>query len=182
MRTTPLLSANSLVILNIERYLAIVHPFFQHSTVTKRKMIWSFGILGCISLICAAIIFVSHSIGALIYSVFAFIICSTTLFQYISIFFTARKSLIRRIGNVNNKEISRNLSIFLRDLKMARTYFYIVFLCFLCYLPIAIINGKSQHFMANEDTRNAFLHWSLSVTPLVLIKATFNCLIFFLAE
>ena len=33
--TTPLLSANSLLIMNIERYLAIVHPFFHHSTVTK---------------------------------------------------------------------------------------------------------------------------------------------------
>ena len=182
MRSIPLLSANSLLIMNIERYLAIVHPFFHHSTVTKGKMIWSFGILGCIFLICAAIMFVWHSIGKLIYCVVAFIICSTTLFQYVSIFVIARKAYIRirRITDVNYKEMScSSLRLFLRDLKMVRTYFYIVFLCFLCYLPIAIINGISQHFLANEETRNAFLHWSLSGTPLILMNATFNCLIFF---
>ena len=179
MRSIPLLSANSLIIMNIERYLAIIHPLFHHTTVTRRKMIWSFGILVCIFLICAAINFTWHSIGALIYSVLAFIICSTTLFQYISIFFIARKALIRRIAGVNNKEISSNLNLFLRDLKLARTYFCIVFLCFLSYLPISIISGTSQHFLANEETRNALLHWSLSVTPLILMNATFNCLIFF---
>ena len=47
-RTTPLLSATSLIIMNIDRYLAIVNPFFHRTTVTKRKMIWSFCILGCI--------------------------------------------------------------------------------------------------------------------------------------
>ena len=47
-KTTPLLSATSLIIMNIERYLAIVYPFFHRTTVTKRKMIWSFCILGCI--------------------------------------------------------------------------------------------------------------------------------------
>ena len=179
MRTTPALSANSLIIMNIERYLAIIHPLFHHTTVTRRKMIWSFGILVCIFLICAAINLTWHSIGNLIYSVLAFIICSTTLFQYVSIFVIARKALTRRIGDVDNKEISSSLRLFLRDLKMARTYFCIVFLCFLCYLPIAIISGISQHFLANEETQNAFLHWRLSVTPLILMNATFNCLIFF---
>ena len=57
MRTTPVLSANSLLIMNIESYLAIVHPLCHRTTVTKRKMIWSFGILVCISLICAVINF-----------------------------------------------------------------------------------------------------------------------------
>ena len=77
MRTTPVLSANSLLIMNIESYLAIVHPLCHRTTVTKRKMIWSFGVLGCIFLICGANIFVWQSIGKLIYSVVGFIICST---------------------------------------------------------------------------------------------------------
>ena len=180
MRTTHLLSANSLIIMNIERYLAIMHPLFHHTTVTRQKLIWSFGILVCFFLICAAINLTWHqSIGGLIYSVLAFIICSTTLFQYVSIFNIARKASTRRIADVNNKEISSSRRLFLRDLKMARTYFYIVFLCFLCYLPIAILSGISQHFFANEETRNAYLHWRLSVTPLISMNATLNCLIFF---
>ena len=178
IKTTPVLSANSLIIMNIERYLAIVHPIFHHTTVTKQKIFWTFGILGCVLLICAAINLTWHSIGGLIYSVLAFIICSTTLFQYVSIFFIARKASLRRITDVNNKEMSKEM-LFLRDLKMARAYFCIVLLCFLYYLPIAIISGITQHFMANKETRNAFLHWNLSVPPLILMNATLNCLIFF---
>ena len=124
-----------------------------------------------------------HNIGRLIYSVVAFIICSTTLFQYVSIFVIVRKAniRIRPIADVNQKqEIScSSLILFLRDLKIVRTYFCIVFLCFLCYLAIAIISAISQHFMANEETRNAFLHWHLTVTQLILMNATSNCLIFF---
>ena len=140
MRITPLLSANSLIIMNIEKYLAIIHPLFHHTTVTRRKMIWSFGILVCIFLICAAINFTWHSIGALIYSVLAFIVCSTTLFQYVSIFFIARKALIRRIADVNNKEISSNLRLFLRDLKMARTYIFLY-----CFLMLPLLSSYCNH-------------------------------------
>ena len=178
-KATPLLSATSLIIMNIERYLAIVHPFFHRTTVTKRKMIWSFGILLCIFLICTAISLIWKSIGDLIYSVGAFIICTTTLFQYVSIFFIARKALIRRVKNVSNEEMSTSLKPILRDLKLARTYFLIVLLCFICYLPVAIIGGTWQHFSANEETRNALFHWGLSITPLMLMNATLNCLIFF---
>ena len=142
MRTTPLLSANSLIIMNIENYLAIIHPFFHHSTVTKRKMIWSFGILGCISLICAAIIFVWHSIGKLIYSVLAFIICSTTLFQYVSIFVIARKAYIRirRITDVNIKKMScSSLRLFLRDLKNGKDVFLY------CFLMLPLLSSYYNH-------------------------------------
>ena len=178
-RTTPLLSATSLIIMNIERYLAIVYPFFHRTTVTKRKMIWSFCILGCIFQICAVISFIWQSVGSLIYSVGAFIVVATTVFQYVSIFFIARKSLISRVNEVSNDEKFINFRPFLRDLKMARTYFFIVFLCFICYLPIAIILGTTQHFFANEETRNALLHWNLLIPPLLLMNATLNCLIFF---
>ena len=179
-KTTPLLSATSLIIMNIERYLAIVYPFFHRTTVTKRKMIWSFCILGCIFQICAAVGFIGgKTIVNLINSVGAFIIVTTTVFQYVSIFFIARKSLIPRVKEVSNEEKFINLRPFLRDLKMARTYFFIVFLCFICYLPIAIILGTTQHFFANEETRNALLHWNLLIPPLILMNATLNCLIFF---
>ena len=178
-RTTPLLSATSLIIMNIERYLAIVYPFFHRTTVTKRKMIWSFCILGCILQICAAIGFIWKTIGDLIYSVGAFIIVTTTVFQYVSIFCIARKSLIPRVKEVSNEEKFINLRPFLRDLKLARTYLFIVFLCFICYLPIAIILGTTQYFLANEETWNAHLHWSLLTPLLILMNATLNCLIFF---
>ena len=36
-KTTPLLTATSLMIMNIERCLAIVHPFFHRNSVTTRR-------------------------------------------------------------------------------------------------------------------------------------------------
>ena len=178
-RTTPLLSASSLITMNIERYLAIVHPLFHHSIVTKRKIVFTFIVTGCIFFTCAAISLAWNEIGDSIFSVGAFIICTTTLFQYVSIFFIARKALIRRVTNVNDEGISSSLRAFLRDLKLAKMYFMIVFLCFLCYLPVVIIGGAWKLFSANEETRNALFHWGLSVSPLIVMNATFDCLIFF---
>ena len=177
--TAPLLSATSLIVMNIERYLAIVHPFFHRTNVTKRKMIWTFNIFGCILLAYGAIYLIWPNIGRLVYSVGAFILCSTTLFQYSSIFFIARKRLTCPVNNVNNEEISSNLRIFLRELKMAKTYLLIVFLCILLYLPIAINNGTWQLFFENEQTRSALLHRSLWLILLITMNAALNCLIFF---
>ena len=82
----------------------------------------------------------------LIYFSAALIICSTIPFQYISIFFVARKALIRLLlSDVNNEDISSSLKSFLRELKIEKTYFSIVFLCILWYLPIAIIVRTWQH-------------------------------------
>ena len=175
----PLLSATSLITMNIERYLAIVFPFYHHTAVTKRKIIIIFIIIGSILSTCAAINFACHSIGRLVYSVGAFIICSTTLFQYVSIFIIARKSLLRRVTNVNNEETNISLRSILFNLKIARTYFFIVLLCFICYFPIATINGIWRRLFVNEEKRNFLFHWNLFVTPLISMNATFDCLIFF---
>ena len=143
-RTTPLLSATSIIIMNIERYLAIVYPFFHHTTVTKRKMIWSFCILGFILQICAAVSLIWKTIGDLIFSVGAFIIVTTTVFQYVSIFFIARKSLILRVKEVSNEEKFINLRPFLRDLKMERTYFFMSFyVSFVIFLLQSFLEQRS---------------------------------------
>ena len=178
-RTTPLLSASSLIIMNIERYLAIVHPIFHRTTVTKGKIIFNLIIIVSIFFICAAIHLTWRSIGRFIYSVGAFIICSTTLFQYVSIFCIARKALFRRVTKVSDVKATSNYRLSLRELKMAKIYFFTVFFCFLCYLPIAIINGVWQHLFANIETRNTLFHCILWLTPLISMNASLNCLIFF---
>ena len=179
-RTTPLLSATSLIIMNTERYLAIVHPILHHTSVTKGKIIFAFIVIGFIFFTCAAINFVWKSIGLLIYSVGAFVICSITLFQYVSIFFIARKALFRRVTKFSREETTMsNIRPNLRDLKMARTCFFIVFLCFICYLPIAIITGVWQHLFPNKETWNTLFNCILWLSPLITMNATLNCLIFF---
>ena len=179
-RTTPLLSASSLIIMNIERYLAIVHPILHRTSVTKGKIIFAFIVIGFIFFTCAAINFAWKSIGLLIYSVGAFIICSITLFQYVSIFYIARKALFCRVAKYSIEETTMsNIRSNLRDLKLARTCFFIVFLCFICYLPIAILDGVWQHFFPYKETWNALFNCILWFAPLIAMNATLNCLIFF---
>ena len=179
-RTTPLLSATSLIVMNIERYFAIVHPLLHRTSFTKGKIIFAFIVIAFIFFTFAAINFAWKSIGLLILSVGAFIICSISLFQHVSIFFTARKALFRQVTKVSNEETTMsNIKPNLRDLKMARTCFFIVFLCFICYLPIAIITGVWQHFFPNKETWNALFNCILWLTPLMTMNATLNCLIFF---
>ena len=179
-RTTPLLSATSLIIMNIERYLAIVHPILHRNSVTKGKIIFTFIVIALIFFTCAAINFAWKSIGLLIYSVGAFMICSITLFQYVSIFFIARKAVFGQVTKLSNEDTTMgNIRPNLRDLKMARTCFFIVFLCFICYLPIAIIAGVWQHFFPSKETWNALFNCILWLTPLITMNATINCLIFF---
>ena len=179
-RTTPLLSATSLMILNFERYLAIVHPILHRNCVTKGKITFTFMVIAFIFLTCAAIKFAWNSIGLLIYSVGSFILCSITLFQYVTIFFIARKAVFGQVTKVSKEETTMgNIGPNLRDLKMARTCFFIVFLCFICYLPIAIITGVWQHFFPNKETWNALFNCILWLSPLITMNATLNCLIFF---
>ena len=180
IKTTPLLSVTSLVIMNIERYLAIVHPILHRTSVTKGKIIFAFIVIGFIFVTCAAINFAWNSIGLLIYSVGGFIICSITLFQYVTIFYIARKALFRRVTKFSNEETNMsNIRSNLCDLKLARTCFFIVFLCFICYLPIAIITGVWQHFFPNKETWNALFNCILWFAPLIAMNGTLNCLIFF---
>ena len=67
--TTPLLSATSLIIMNIERYLAFFHPIFHRTRATKGNILFTFIIIGCIFFTCAVINLAWHDIGRLIYSV-----------------------------------------------------------------------------------------------------------------
>ena len=179
-RTTPLLSATSLIIMNIERYLAIVHPILHRNSVTNGKIVFTFMVIALIFFTSAAINFTWKSIGLLIYSVSAFMICSITFFQYVTIFSIARKAVFGQVTKVSKEEITMgNIGPNLRDLKMARICFFIVFLCFICYLPIAIITGVWQHFFRNKENWNALFNCILWLTLLITMNATLNCLIFF---
>ena len=147
--TTPLLSATSLIIMNIERYLAFFHPIFHRTRATKGNILFTFIIIWCIFFTRAVINLAWHGIGCLIYSVGPFFICSTTLAQYLSIFIIARKALFRRVTKVSNEETTSSIRSILRDLEMPGTYCFIVCLCFICYLPIVIITRVWQHFFSN---------------------------------
>ena len=125
-------------IINIERYFSIIHPALHRNHFTKRRFLltWVFfcfvdtsNVLSRIySKFSTKVIPITLSVGVF-----------TSLYTYIAIFIVARKKMLNVHNNSNQRESSRNLMAFLRELKMAKTYVLVVFFCFLCFLPIVVL-------------------------------------------
>ena len=78
----------------------------------------------------------------------------------------------------SDQESRRHFMTFLREMKMAKTYVLVVFLCFFCYLPNIVVFGIIfANILNNDDDRvvNA-LGWG---STLLSMNSTLNCLIFF---
>ena len=180
------MSTTTLFVMNIERYLSIVHPFFHRTRVTKRKCM--------LILIPSWIIITFTSPARLIGSlptyanlafsvVFDFVIFSS-LFAYLSIFYVARKSLLKVDQQINDRsrETSRSPTRFLRELKMAKTYLCIISLCFTCYLPAAVFAAVWTPWKIKTQTRNILSQaYPWMIVP-VALNSTLNCLVFFWAN
>ena len=69
--------------------------------------------------------------------------------------------------------------VFLRELKMAKTYVLIVSLCFLCYLPVAVLHGIGIILGHGEKRTDSFVNAFPWANTFVSLNSTLNCLIFF---
>ena len=175
------ISACTFLIINIERYYAIIHPFLYQSHFTKRRFVFTwlfFWFLVVVGIVCRVYI---PSFAALI-PVTLCIIVFTSLFTYVSIYIVAKKKMKRCNVHSNNDQESRgNFMAFLRELKMAKTYVLVVSLCFFCYLPTVVVFGIEFSKILNNDDEtldslvNAF-NWT---DTLASMNSTLNCLIYF---
>ena len=120
------------------------------------------------------------------------ILCCTSLFTYTSIFRVARKrqgiTARNTLGHHTSSgdrhaEVSRNMGAFLRELKMAKTYFLTVVLAFVCFLPggifVPIERFKSSWSETETEQISIGFIWILT---LISMNSTLNCLIFFWAN
>ena len=129
------MSISTLLILNIERYTAIIHPFWHRATVTKRRLIFIWTILWPIVAMDTVFLYLYWALSATITIIIISTLCCTTLFTYVSIFRVARKrkglTACITLGHHTNSgnchgEVSENMAAFLRELNVAKTYFLIV--------------------------------------------------------
>ena len=176
------ISGCTLFIINIERYFAIIHPFFHRIHFTKRRFVltwvffWFFVIF---VMVCYVYIgFVAEVISVIILCIIVF----TSLFTYVAIYVVARKTMLKKTSiHSNSDQKSReNVMSFLRELKMAKTYLMVVSLCFLCNLPTIVVSGIGN--ILNHDHKTPYasvvnaLDWTNTLTSM---NSTLNCLIFF---
>ena len=182
------ISISTLLILNLERYTAIIHPFWHRTTVTKRRLMFIWAILWLITVVSTVSLFLYWRLSTIITTTAISILCCTSLFTYTSIFRVARKRKRNTLGHHTNSgnrhgEVSGNMAAFLRELKVAKTYFLIVVLAFVCFLPGGIFATVERFKSSWSETETeqisiAFI-WTLT---LVSMNSTLNCLIFFWAN
>ena len=83
------------------------------------------------------------------------------------------------VHNNSDQESHINLMVFLRELKMAKTYVLIVSLCFLCYLPIVVLHGIGKIFYRVDQGADNLVNAIDWANTLISLNSTLNCLIFF---
>ena len=175
------LSGYTLLAMNIERYLAIVHPFFYQGTVTKWKLLLLVGLFWTIivALLLFSILFPFMKGIVIVAEVLLFLLIST--FVYVKILIIARKK--RRESAIEHErsgEQVRQYKNHMRDVKLTAEYILIVLCFFICYSPTGLANGM-DYLALNPGSQSAALFGKFRIwTRIIMImNSTFNCLIFF---
>ena len=142
------MSVSTLLVMNLERYTAIIYPLWHRTTATKRRLMFIWAILWVIVVVNTVSSFFNVRLSTIMTLIMISTLCCMSLFTYISIFRIARKrkgiTLCNALGhhvnfgNCQGGKVWENMASFLRELKMAKTYFIIVVLAFVCFLPVGI--------------------------------------------
>ena len=184
------MSISTLLILNIERYTAIIHPIWHRKRVTRPRLMFIWAILWLIIVVNTVSRLFFRPLNEIITIILISSLCSTSLFTYVSIFRAARKrkgvAACNTVGDHTNNcrgQVSGNMASFLRELKIAKIYFIIVVLAFVCFLPAAIVvKGFKYPWNESEERRISVTIAYTWVTTLTSLNSTLNCLIFFWAN
>ena len=168
------LSMIALSAMTLERYMGVLHPYYYHSKVTKKRvLIFVFGSSIGLALV---LVYSFHD-----HRMFRFILTGSTIvfllftgFVYLRIYLVVRK-LVRSErrpgcethGNTNSKKHT------IRESKRARSCF-LVSICFvLCLVPSIL---TPLLFSVESFDKIVYLDWSLTA---VILNSSLNSVIFF---
>ena len=184
-------------VMNIERYLSIVHPFFHNAHVTRRRCLLFSSLLWLVCIVIGIAPIFNLNIQAVV-TFLAVIVLIGTFFIYISIYYVARKR--RNFGQSTTRqaevsvtdaqrpkpelpaergkptEHSNKAVSFLHDLVLAKMYFVVVACNFLLNLPNAIVLAVYTERIKTVDDVVQMKIWTVT---LVAMNSTANCIIFF---
>ena len=161
------LSLSTLLVLNIERYTCILHPFFHRTKMTKLKLLgllvlfWSFVCLVTLSNPILGDYAARLTTSIALLSDIVFTVCI-----YISICHAVR----RATSNPAQANVNRIKN--LQNLKMAKSCAIVVACTVICFLPFAIVR-----FLEASVFTISFLEvWAKTLT---LLSSSSNSLLFF---
>ena len=164
-------------VITLQRYLAILHPHFHRTKVTKKRLL-IFEAFGCVGVIIFIFFFrtaknTARAVGIML--VFLF-----NAFAYTKIYLVVRKAARsqKQLQDLASDQKFTRLILFLQNIKQAKSSFMVV-ICFfiLIFLPAAIAGP----FYANADKfeRLAIIIW---INVLLQSNSSVNSVIFFWAH
>ena len=181
----PVMSGSTLLVMNVDRYIAVVWPLWYLRILNKKKKF----MLTCV--FCWFL--VAANFACRVYKqrysqkftmVCVIIACLITLFVYFSIFRIARKRRSLRgteemIGDFA-QDSNRNRINFIHNLKMAKIYFLVVIVSFICFLPVSIaVLAVKYPWQESESRRSLMAQVYMWTITFLSMNSTLNCLVFF---
>ena len=130
---TSAMSFSTLLTLNIERYVSVIHPFFHRTKITKLRTI---GLTASSWLTCCAVTLLYPILGDVareLTTVMMSLSILMTMYIYLSIFLAIRKTA--------NSPLQGNQPKTFQNLKMTKSCAIIVVCTVVCYLPYAVIRS-----------------------------------------
>ena len=175
-------SFKTLFVMNVERYLAIVHPIFHRTKVTKGRLLKCLIVLWHVNGLLIALTFFYRPdvlVPFLIVEVLLFI--AALVFIYIKIYFASRRSSESfrskdrtTCASPQGQDISQSeREDHLRNLRLVKSCFIVVICFCICFLPACFLNGIS---FPNAVITYMGIIWA---DTLLLLNSSLNSLIFF---
>ena len=179
-------------VMNCERFLSIVHPFFHLIHVNKRRCLFISSLTWIISTVTGIAPIFALDIQSFI-TVLALIVIIGTFYIYVCIFIEAKKRRIRRDRSVSggtdeidlSAETSRETTqgihskktvSFLHDIQLAKMYLLVVLSSIFLNLPNAVVLAMFSERIKTVDNVVQVKIWTVT---LVAMNSTMNCIIFF---
>ena len=160
--------------MNLERYMGILHPMAHRVKVTKTRLV-KYTILGfVVQTIVFTLSVIEDQVFPFVLAGTTFLLIATTVYVYIRIFVHNVKNGRQLSVQSQNAAGNRKRKL-MREIKLARSSFMIV-ICFLaCFLPATISN--IERF--NVQPSFSFVVWKKCFFLLVILSTTLNPIIFF---
>ena len=167
---TAAMSFMTLFVLNVERYLSVVHPIYHRTKVTKSKLFCCAVVLWSVSI---AVMICYATLGAIAKNLTSFIMCFiifATCYVYISIFRAARKPV--RVSSVEVRARTQRIQDE-QNINLAKSCAIAVICTLACYLPFAVARSLQR----NDFQTLVLAMWSVTCA---LAASSLNCVVFFL--
>ena len=164
------ISFQTMIIMNCERYLGIVHPIFHRMKVTKKRLlrclifIWIFGAAQNV------LLFHYEAVIIKLITIEVILLLVLLLYMYVKIYLSAPKSR----NKVHQDEMQRfKEKTFMKNAKLAKSCFLVIISSYICFIPASIVNG-----MTRNRSEGVYL-MQIWCEVLLLLNSCLNSVLFF---